>query len=112
VEVNRACEHDGQKAIGKLIAEYGQDPEPIAGADVASRLVKGISRIAQLRRRMAEVQLELDSLPQNEVFELKLVTEGAETIGGDPLGHLACQLLQALSERRIRLETIRQDYAI
>jgi hypothetical protein len=106
MEVNRACEHDGQKAIGKLIAEYGQDPEPIAGADIASRLVKAISQIAHLRRRLAECS------PQSEFFELKLVSDDPDAIGGDPLGDLACQLLQALSERRIRLGTIRQDYAI
>jgi hypothetical protein len=37
-------------AIKKLITEFSQDPEAITCVDVASRLVKAIRRIAQLRR--------------------------------------------------------------
>jgi hypothetical protein len=58
------------------------------------------------------VQAKSNSLSQTELFELKQVTEDAEAMGGDPLGDLAHQLMQALSESRIRLETIRREYAI
>ena len=103
-QVNRAYERGDQKAIEKLIVEFGQDPEAIVGEDVASRIVKAIRRIAQLRRRLGEVQQELEALQQTEICQLRKTVEETEAMGGDPLGDLAKRLLQQLSERKIQLE--------
>lgn len=106
-QVNLAYERGDQQAIEKLVAEYGQDPEAIAGEDVASRIVKSIRRIAQLRRRMSEAQQEMEAQQQAEIFQLKQTIEESEAMGGDPLGDLAKQLMQELSERKIQLEIAR-----
>ena len=106
-QVNLAYESGNQQAIEKLMLEFGQDPEAIAGGDVASRIVKAIRRIAQLRRRLGEIQQELEAQKQTEIYQLKTTIEETEAMGGDPLGDLAQQLLQELSERKIRLETAR-----
>lgn len=107
-QVNLAYERGDQQAIEKLVKEYGQDPEAITGGDVASRIVKSIRRIAQLRRRMGEVQQQIDAMQQAEIFQLKQTIGEAEAMGGDPLGDLAKQLMQELSERKIQLEIARQ----
>lgn len=109
-QVNVAYERGDQQAIEKLIKEYGHDPEAITGGDVASRLVKAIRRIAQLRRRMCEVQQQIDAMQQTEIFLLKQTIEETEAMGGDPLGDLAKKLMQELSERKIQLETSQQVY--
>lgn len=109
-QVNRAYESGDQKAIEKLIKEYGQDPEAIGGADVASRIVKAIRRIAQLRRRLSEAQQEMETQRQTEIFQLKQTIEETEAMGGDPLGDLAQQLMQELSERKIQLEIAREMF--
>ncbi|NOU01361.1 MAG: J domain-containing protein [Gallionella sp.] len=106
-QVNLAYERGDQQAIEKLVLEYGQDPEAITGGDVASRIVKCIRRIAQLRRRMGEVQQQMDAMQQTEIFHLKQTIEETEAMGGDPLGDLAKQLMQELSERKIQLEIAR-----
>lgn len=108
-QVNLAYERGDQKAIETLVAEYGQDPEAIVGEDVASRIVKAIRRIAQLRRRMSEVQQQMDAMQQTEIFHLKQTIEETEAMGGDPLGDLAQQLMQELSERKIRLEIVKHQ---
>lgn len=108
-QVNLAYERSDRKAIEKLVSEYGQDPEAITGGDVASRIIKAIRRIAQLRRRIGEVQLQMDAMQQTEIFHLKQTIEETETMGGDPLGDLAKQLMQALSERKIHIEIARQQ---
>lgn len=108
-QVNLAYERGDQQAIEKLVKEYGQDPEAITGGDVASRIVKAIRRIAQLRRRMGEVEQEMDAMQQTEIFHLKQTIEETEAMGGAPLGDLAKQLMQELSERRIQLEIARQQ---
>lgn len=103
-QVNHAYEIGDQKAIEKLIEEFGQDPEAIAGDDVASRIVKAIRRIAQLRRRLSEVQQAMDAIQQTEIFHLKQTIEETEAMGADPLGDLAKELMQKVSERMIQLQ--------
>lgn len=106
VQVNRAYESGDLKTIERLIAEYGQDPEAIAGDDIGSRIVKAIRRIAQLRRRLGEAQHELAEQQRSELFQLRQSVEGGEALGDDPLGELAQQLIRELSERRARLEML------
>ena len=108
-QVNIAYEKGDQKSIEKLMLEFGQDPEAIAGEDVASRIVKAIRRIAQLRRRLSEIQQELDTQKQTKIYQLKTTIEETEAMGGDPLGDLAQQLLQELSERKILLEIAKHE---
>ncbi|MQM35335.1 MULTISPECIES: J domain-containing protein [unclassified Candidatus Accumulibacter] len=107
-QVNLAYQSGDQQAIERLVLEFGQDPEAISGEDVASRLVKVIRRIAQLRRRLGELHEELEELEQSELFQLKITVEESELLGGDPLGDLAQQLLQQLSERKIQLEMAKE----
>ena len=103
-QVNRAYESGDQVAIEKLIIAFGHDPEAIAGEDVASRIVKAIRRIAQLRRRLGEVQQEMEAQQRTEIYQLKNTTEETEAMGGDPMGDLVQQLMQELSEQKIQLE--------
>jgi hypothetical protein len=107
-QVNLAYERGDQKAIEKIIEEFGEDPEAIVGEDVASRIVKAIRRIAQLHRRLAEVRREVEVLKKSEIFQLKQTVEQAEAIGSDVLGDLAKQLAQEISARRTTLDVIRQ----
>jgi hypothetical protein len=102
-QVNLAYERGDQEAIEKLIAEFGQDPEAIAGTDIASRIVKAIRRIAQLRRRLEEVRSELEALSQTDLHHLKQTIEKAEARGDDPLSDLTERLQLDLSARRADL---------
>lgn len=107
--INLAYERGDQRAIEKIVENFGQDPEAIVGEDIASRLVKAIRRCGQLRRRLAEVRYELDTHKKSELFQLKHVIETAEAIGGDPLGDLAKQLMREISECEIRLNTMHRS---
>lgn len=108
-QINRAYERGDIKAIERLTVEFGQDPEAIAGEDTASRLVKTIRRIAQLRRRLVELKQELQLHRQTGIYQLKKTIETAEAMGGTPLGDLVRQLTQAITERKIRLEIARHQ---
>lgn len=103
--VNLAYERGDQKAIEKLIEEFGHDPEAIVGEDVGSRIVKVIRRIAQLRRRLAEVQKEMEAYRKTEIYSLRDTIEKEEAMGSDPLGDLAKQLSQRIVVRNNILKT-------
>jgi hypothetical protein len=108
VSLNLAYERGDLTEIARLVAEFGQDPEAIVGEDVASRIVKAIRRIAQLRRRLGELQIEMDANQKTEGFRLRQTVETAEAIGADPLGDLAQQLTKEISERMVELKAARQ----
>src|SRR5262249_9375946 len=44
----------------EVMAEFGSDPEAVMGEDIASRIIKAIRRIVQLRRRLSELNAEID----------------------------------------------------
>jgi hypothetical protein len=104
--LNLAYERGDQSAIEKLVEEFGQDPEAITGEDIGSRIVKTIRRIAQLRRRLGEVQQETAALQETELFRLRQRIENAEATGGDPLGDLAKRLTTEMAERNGRLQAL------
>ncbi len=108
--VNRAYERGDLKAIERLISEFGQDPESIAGEDTAARLVKTIRRIAQLRRRLSELKHELQLYRKAGIYQLRKSIETAEAMGGNPLSDLIRQLTQSIAERKIRLEITRRKH--
>ncbi len=104
--LNLAYERGDLKEIERLVAEFGQDPEAIVGEDVGSRIVKTIRRIAQLRRRLSELQLELEAHKKSETYELRQTIEAAEAGGDAPLEDLARQLAKEISEREAELKAM------
>jgi len=104
--VNLAYAQGDQGAIEKIIREYGEDPEAITGEDVASRIVKAIRRIAQLRRRLGEIKQEIDAQQKSEIFQLKQTAEEKEAKGDDPLNELANQLQRQIADEEKRLKAM------
>jgi hypothetical protein len=99
-QINLAYKRGDLAAIERLIKEYGEDPEAIVGEDVASRIVKTVRRIAQLRRRIEEVTRELEALQKNDTYRLKQTIEEQEANKRDPLGDLARDLRDQIAEAK------------
>jgi hypothetical protein len=103
-EINQAYELGDKGRIKKMIEEFRMDPEAITGQDIGSRIVRAIRRIAQLRRRLVEVQEERRSQQKAEISQLREVVEKAELNGGDPLGDLQQKLKRQIFEHKCRFE--------
>lgn len=106
--VNVAYERGDQNAIENIVSEYGIDPEAITGEDIASQIVKAIRRIAQLNRRILEIEKEREILKSQEIYQLKITIEETEAMGGDPLGDLAKKLLVEISELQINIQMLQE----
>lgn len=104
--LNLAYERGDLKEIERLVAEFGEDPEAIIGEDVGSRIVKTIRRLAQLRRRLGELQLALEAYKKSDAYELRQAIEAADASGDDLLGDLARQLTKEISEREVELRAM------
>jgi hypothetical protein len=110
-EVNVAYSKGDKATIDKLIKEFGEDPEAIHGDDIGARVIKVIRRIAQLRHRLEEVDQELASLKEAEMYELLITVTEAEAMGGNPLDDLSTEIRKKISERKIYLEIVRDKMA-
>jgi hypothetical protein len=104
--LNLAYERRDLREIERLVTEFGQDPEAIVGEDIGSRIVKTLRRIAQLRRRLGELHLELEAHKQSEAYELRQTIEAGDAGGEDPLGDLAAQLTKEISKREAELKAM------
>jgi hypothetical protein len=102
-EINLAYERRDLNAIEKIIGDYREDPEAIVGEDVGSRIVKTIRRIARLRRRIGEVEKELEALKKTDIYALKDTTALQEANGSDPIGDLTRDLTRQIREKKQRV---------
>lgn len=93
-------------AIEKLTQEAGIDPEEITGDDVGSQLVRLIRREMQVRRRLAELESQMQALAGDEVYRFWQSVQEAEATGTDPLGELAARLEVQIAEKRVELESL------
>ncbi len=107
--LNLAYEKGDLREMERLVVEFGHDPEAIVGEDVASRIVKTIRRIAQLRRRLVELEWELAVYQKSEAFQLRQTVEAAEVTGADPLNDLAQQLTSEISQREVELKSAQHN---
>ena len=106
--LNLAYENGDIREIDRLVAEFGTDPEAVVGEDIASRIVKAIRRIAQLRRRLSELNAEIDVFQQTDAYELKQTIDAAEADGTDPLGELASELAREIAKREAELRQYKE----
>lgn len=105
-KVNVAYNKGDQATVEKLIVEFGEDHAAITGENVGSRLIKVIRYIAQLRRRLNELEQETEILKESELYELMVTVNETKEMGGNPLNELEQQLLQQISELKIELEMV------
>ena len=105
-KINVAYQNNDLAALQRLVAEVGHLPDEIKGEDVAAKLIRAIRRTAQIKSRMAALDAEIAGIKSSDIYALKLKVESEEAAGGDPLGELARQVTQKITEARQALAAI------
>ncbi len=95
--------------IHSLIAEFGHDPEAIAGDDLGSRMIKVIRRISQIRRRLNEIARQLEILRGDSLYQLMIKTAELEVTGLDGLSSLKNAILKNISTKQVELRRLREE---
>ena len=91
-----------------LLHDFVADPDAFSGDSIEQKLVKTIRKIAQIKRRLAEIEAELLQLKGSDLAVLHDEVKCAEELGLDPLSSLKSQLLSEISDLRIELELLRK----
>lgn len=103
-QANRAYESGDEAKLRAILEEYESSPEAVFGEGPGVELVRVIRKIAQVKRRLAEIDSELERVAASDLFELnRQVGEGAKH-GRDALGEMASAVKTRIALRKTELK--------
>ena len=104
VEVNAAYESGDEARLQQLLAEIEASPDSVKGSGVAPDLVRAIRGIAQVERRLSEIERELAELCASEMYKLMMLVADAAGRGIDHVSQIFRTLSEqiAVAERQLR----------
>ena len=98
VKVNEAYKQGDEAALQALQAEWAASPDAVAGDSVGSDLVRVIRQIAQVKRRIDDIDREIETLKGSDLFTLRADCETVREAGRDMLDELAVRVDSQIAE--------------
>jgi hypothetical protein len=109
VEVNLAYQAGDEARLRALLNEWQASPEAVEGKDLGSQLVRTIRKIAQVRRRLAQIDEAIKGVEDTKACQLLQEEERLKLAGRDLLAELAEEAEERLSELRQNLSCRREE---
>ena len=105
-EANRAYEEGDEAKLQAILSEWETSPESVEGEGVGPELIRVIRKVAQIQRRLVEIEGEMQQLRTSDLYQLWAKTDEAETQGRDLFKEMASQVEQEINVARNRLASI------
>lgn len=105
-EANKAYEEGDEAHLRGILQEYEAAPESVTGEGTAADLVRVIRKIAQVKKRLAQIENELHALNKSQILQLKSRADQAANNGRDLLREMAEELDLQISISREALEKL------
>ena len=102
-EANLAYEKGDAAKLRAILLEYEASPDAVKGEGAAADLVRVIRKIAQVKRRLVEIQKRIEELARTELFQLKQRVDAAREQGRDLLREMAENLKTQIADAKKRL---------
>ena len=99
-EVNGAYQAGDEARLRALLEEWQASPEAVEGNDLGSQLVRTIRKIAQVQRRLAEIDEAIKAVESSDIGQLRQRAERLRAAGRDILAEMAAEVEQQLAEAR------------
>jgi len=107
-QANQAYENGDEAKLRAILEEYETSPEAVFGEGAGVDLVRVIRKIAQVKRRLAEIDAEMQQIMASELFELKKKVDDGAKQGRDVLEEMASAIQSQISERQAELKKARE----
>lgn len=108
-EANRAYENGDEIRLRAILEEYESSPESILGEGAGFDLVRIIRKIAQVKRRLAEIESEGQLLRTSDLAELKKKVDAEAKLGRDVLVEMASSASLRIEQRQARLRNLQES---
>jgi DnaJ-class molecular chaperone len=105
-EANRAYEAGDTDALQRILDEFQDGADAIAGEGIGAELIRIIRQISQASERVAAIEAEMAVLHQGETALLKKQAEEKERDGHDLLAELATAVREQIEQAKREYDTL------
>jgi hypothetical protein len=102
-EANLAYENGDEAKLRGILTDWDASPDTVEGEGVGVELVRLIRKIAQVHRRLAEIDTEIAQLSVTDLYHLRTKASEAENQGRDLLSEMASQVEKEIDAAKERL---------
>jgi hypothetical protein len=108
-EANQAYENGDEATLRAILEEYESSPDTVFGEGTGAELVRVIRKIAQVKRRLAEMDGEARVITDSDLSELKRRVDEGTGQGRDVLKEMASAVSSRIDERRAALQNMTES---
>jgi hypothetical protein len=105
-QINEAYQADDMKKLTEIWEAEKNNPENIKGDDIGSALVRAIRKIAQIEKRIAALEYELQQLRKTDLFVLFETVEKEAAKGIDQLKIMEAELESRITFLQNQIEQV------
>ena len=91
-QLNKAYQNGDLRTLHDILESERNNPESITGEDIGSELVRTIRKIAQVEKRIKQLEADIESLRTTDLFLLQEAAAKETQQGGDLLHRLSVDL--------------------
>ena len=105
-EVNLAYENGDEAKLRSILADWESSPDTVEGEGVGAELIRVIRKIAQIQKRLTNIDAEIQQLNTSDLYQLKAKADETENQGRDLLEEMASQVEQQIEGAKERLDAV------
>ncbi len=103
-EVNQAYQQGDESGIAKILDVYESSPEAVQGEGPGAELVRVIRKLSLMNNRLAEIEAELQTILNSDLYLLKIQADDAQEQNRDLLAEMADKVRQRIADSKARVE--------
>jgi len=102
-EVNLAYENGDKAKLRSILADWHSSPDMVEGEGVGADLIRVIRKIAQIQKRLNEIDSEIEQLNASDLNLLRTQIDELEKQGRDGFKDMASKVEKQIADARRRL---------
>lgn len=99
-DANRAYENGDEARLRAILEKYESSPESVIGEGAGADLVRVIRKLAQVKRRLSEIDTDVKGIMESDLFELKKKVHEGKVQGRDVLNEMVSSVNSRIDDRR------------
>ncbi|HLW81057.1 MAG TPA: hypothetical protein VKS20_03345 [Candidatus Acidoferrales bacterium] len=103
-EVNRAYQDGDEPRIAKILDMYEASPETVQGEGPGAELVRVIRKLSLMKNRLGEVESEMQTLLNSDLYLLKIQVDDAHEQHRDLIAEMAEKVRQRIADCKERMQ--------
>jgi len=105
-DLNEAYAKRDMKRMERILAEWEESPDAVSGEGTGAELIRVIRAIAQVRRRIAEVESATTETMSGELHSLMMAVHKADAEGRNILSELAARVERQIGAAKAELTAL------